>query len=309
MEPNPFGRRGRGAAAPYLGFAPGITLFVVFVLGPAVAVGYFALTDATGLPGVPIHFVGLQNFREFFSGPDSAEDMAIVERSVSYAAAVTVVQSALALGVSLALNQRIRGRTLVRVIVFAPTVLGVTVTALIWQLVLDPTSGPAAALLRVFGVHSAFLGSDSLAFVLLIGVQIWSGLGYSMVIFLAGLQTIPGDLFEAATVDGAGAWRRFRHVTWPLLAPSLTANVLIAIIGSLQSYQLVYVLTGGQHHSTTLAFKVFSAGFGVAVTNQAGTTMLNQQGYAAAISLVQFVIITVIALVVLRFLRRREVQL
>lgn len=309
MDGNPFGRRGRSAAAPYLGFAPGITLFVVFVLGPAVAIGYFALTDATGIPGVPIHYVGLHNFREFFDGPDSAEDMAIIKRSVIYAAAVTVVQSALALAVSLALNQRIRGRTAVRVIVFAPTVLGVTVTALIWQLSLDPTSGPAASLLGVFGVHSSFLGSDSLAFDLLIGVQIWSGLGFSMVIFLAGLQTVPGELHEAATVDGAGAWRRFRDVTWPLLAPSLTANVLIALIGSLQSYQLVYTLTGGQHHSSTLAFKVFSAGFGVATTNVAGNTVLNQQGYAAAISLIQFALITVIALVVLRYLRRREVQL
>lgn len=306
---NPFGRRGPSAAAPYLGFAPGITLFLIFVLGPAVAIGYFALTDATGISGLPIHFLGLKNFREFFTGADSTENMAVLQRSIVYAGVVTVIQNALALGIAIVLNGRVRGRTLVRLIVFAPTVLGVTVTALVWQFLLDPTNGPAASLLNLFGAHSAFLGSDGLAFSLVIGVQIWSGLGFSMVIFLAGLQTIPADLLEAATVDGAGVWRRFRHVTWPLLAPCVTANVLIAIIGSLQSYQLVYVLTGGRHNTATLGFKVFQVGFNIQTGNGTQSQLFSEQGYAAAISLIQFGVTAVISLIVLQILRRREVQL
>jgi raffinose/stachyose/melibiose transport system permease protein len=304
MATNPFGRRGPAGAAPYLGVAPGVGLFVIFFLAPAVAIGYFALTDATGVSGIPIHFLGLANFREFFAGPDSADDIATIERSLIYAAAVTVIQNALGLGIAVVLNGRIRGRTLIRAIIFAPTVLGVTVTALIWQLFLDPTNGPAAALLRAFGAQSAFLGSNTIAFPLVIAVQIWMGLGYSMVIFLAGLQSIPQAVLEAATVDGAGPLRRFRHVTWPLLAPSVTANVLLAIIGSLQSYQLVYVLTDGLHNTSVLGYEVFSVGFMGASGSQ-----LSEQGYAAAISLVQFVITAALALVVLGFLRRREVQL
>lgn len=306
---NPFGSRRSRAISPVLGFAPGMLLFTVFGLAPAVAVAYFALTDATGVPGIPNHFVGLANFRQFFFGADSAESWADIRRSLTYAVIVTVIQNALALGIAVVLNGRIRGRTLVRVIVFAPTVLGVTVTALIWQLAYSPVGGPAASLLGAFGVHSAFLGSDSLAFALTIGVQIWMGLGYSMVIFLAGLQAIPGDLLEAATVDGAGTWRRFWRVTWPLLAPSVTANILIAIIGSLQSYQLIYVLTGGLHNTGTLAYRIFQISFNVGTANGTQTQRFAEQGYGAAMSVIQFVIVSVIALIVLRFLRRREVQL
>lgn len=305
---NPFGSR-RSRVSPYLGFAPGMIFFTIFALAPAVAVGYFALTDVTGTPGIPIHFIGLGNFRQFFLGADSTENWADIRRSLVYCGAVTVIQNALALGIAVVLNGRIRGRTLIRVIIFAPTVLGVVVTALVWQLVLSPVGSPAAAVLGAFGGHSAFLGSDSLAFALTIGVQIWMGLGYSMVIFLAGLQAIPGDVLEAATVDGAGTWRRFWRVTWPLLAPSLTTNILIAIIGSLQSFQLIYVLTGGNHNTTNLAYKMFCVSFNACAANGTQSQQFMEQGYGAAISLVQFVIVLVISLIVLRFLRRREVQL
>ena len=105
--------------------------------------------------------------------------------------------------------------------------------------------GPGVSLLKLFGGSSAFFGDYHVAFVLVMFVQMWSSAGYSMVIWLAGLQTVPEDLTEAAVINSAGTWARFRKVTFPLIAPATTANVMISIIGSLQAYQFVYVLTAG----------------------------------------------------------------
>ena len=124
---------------------------------------------------------------------------------------------------------------------------------------------------------------------LVIAVQVWSGVGVAVVIYLAGMQAIPPELYEVASIDGAGTWQRLRHVTYPLLAPSVTANTLLSVIGSLQSYQLIYVLTGPINPATqVLSLAIFTQGFGGA---QGGTTL--SQGYAAAISMVQFVIVMI----------------
>lgn len=300
---NPFGARGRGGFTPYVGFAPGMGLFVLFLFLPAVAIFYFAMTDATGISGLPIHFIGLANFREFFHNSSNYQ---VIERTLVYAGVVTVVQNSVGLGIAVVLNGRIRYRTFIRTVVFAPVVLGVTVTGLVWELVLDPTAGPVASFLRVFGIHSAFFGSEAIAFWLVIAVQIWMGMGFSVAIFIAGLQTVPPDLLEAAATDGASAGQRFRRVTWPLLAPCVTTNVLIAVIGSVTSYQLVYVLTDGLNNTSVLSFAVFLAGFGQATGTGTVTQTFAEQGYAASVSVVQFVLTAVLAFVVLGYLRRRE---
>lgn len=179
-----------------------------------------------------------------------------------------------------------------------PVALGVTVVGLVWSLMLNPTGGPAATIWRLFGAQSSFLGDPRLAFPLIIVVQIWAAIGTTMMIYHAGLQAVPEELYEAATVDGANSLQRIRHVTLPMVASSITANMIISMVGSLQTYQIIYVLTGDRPTTSVLAMQIFSLGFGS-----------SEQGYAAAVSMVQFVLVAVVALVLLSYLRRKETQL
>ena len=300
---NPFGGK-RVWWVPYLGMAPGLGLFVLFALGPSLATAVLSLTDISGVPNVPFHFIGFGNYVEYFTSGASRDNVQALSRTLIFCLVVTIVQNAIALGLALLLNQRLRGRALFRTIIFMPVILGVTVIGLMWSLMLDPADGPVAAVLAHFGKSSALLGDTSLAFPLVIAIQIWSALGYSLVIFLAGLQTIPAELHEAARVDGANAWQTFRHTTFPMLAPSVTINCLLAIIGSLQVYQIIYVLTHGNYNTSVLSYQIYQLGFNAGTYGGA-----LRQGYASALSMVQFVLIAVIALVALVYFRRREVQL
>lgn len=278
---------------------PGLLLFGLFSLVPAVTVVFYSFTDVSGVPGVEWGWVGLKNYTRFFASGEAAANMDVLWRTLVFTFCVTVVLNALALTIAVLLNNRIKGATVFRAIIFMPVVLGVTVTGLIWSLLFNPTGGPAASLWAVFGQSSAFLGDPNLAFAIVIFVQIWMSLGYSMMIYHAGLMAIPAELYEAATVDGANAFQRFIHVTIPLIAPATTVNVLISIIGSLQTYQIIFVLTGSRPFTSVLAMQIFTLGFGGS----------SEQGYASAISMVQFALTAVISIIALRFLRRQETQL
>jgi raffinose/stachyose/melibiose transport system permease protein len=302
---NPFGTGRRQRWAPAIGFAPPIVLFAVFHLLPAIAVGVLSITDISGIPGVPWHWIGLDNYRQFFTGPQASDNWALLKRTMEFCLAVVVVQNAIALVLAVVLNERPRGSTVYRSFIFLPVVLGVTVIGLSWQLFFNPTGGPAASIWGLFGAESSFLGDPKLAFPIVVSIQIWSSMGYAMMIFLAGLQAVPHDLYEAAKVDGAGPVGTFRNVTVPMVAPAVTANVLISIIGALQTFQLVYVLTGDNPYTSVLALKIFSIGFD---TNNTGSAV-QQQGLASAVSIIQFVLVGVFALAALGYLRRRETQL
>ncbi len=300
MTTYPFGR-GWARAAPYVGMAMGMLLFIVFGFGPSLATVGFSFTNISGVPGAAWSFIGLANYKEFFASlalPDS-DALGALQRTLIFAAAVTGIQNVLSLLVASLLNTHIRGRLFVRALVFMPIVLGVTVIGLMWTLVLNPLGGPAEKLLSLVGGASSFLGDYTWAFPLVIAIQIWSALGFSTIIYLAGLQTIPTDLREAARVDGATAWQTYRSVIFPLLAPTVTVNVLLALIGSLQTWQIIYILTSGQQNTSVLGLSIFQTGF-------TGTL---RQGYAASLTMVQFAIVLVVALVFQVYLHRREVQM
>jgi raffinose/stachyose/melibiose transport system permease protein len=279
----------------------GMLLYVVFAFGPSLATIVFSFTNISGVPGAGWSFIGLANYQEFFTSltlPDS-DALGALQRTLIFAAAVTTIQNALSLLIASLLNARLRGRLVVRALVFMPVVLGVTVIGLMWTLVLNPLGGPAESLLNLFGASSSFLGDYTWAFPLCIAIQIWSAMGFSVVIYLAGLQTIPNDLREAASIDGASRWQAYRAVVFPLLAPTVTVNVLLAIIGSLQTWQIIYILTNGRQNTSVLGLSIFQTGF----------TETLRQGYAACLSMVQFAIVLVVALVFQIYLRRREVQM
>lgn len=296
-----FGRR----STVRLTFSIGISLVVVFSIIPAIGILGISFTDIRSLPFLPTHWVGLDNYFTFFSSAQIAYNLHALKNTFEFAIAVTLFQNVIALLIAVLLNQRLRGRHFARAVVFMPTILGVTVTGLIFSLIFNPNQGPAASVWKALGASSAFFGDPNLAMVLVIAVQVWSGIGVAMVIYLAGLQAIPRELYEAASIDGASGWQKLRRVTYPLLAPSVTANTLLCIIGSLQSYQLIYVLTGPINPATqVLSLAIFTQAFG---GGQGGS--VQSQGYAAAISIVQFVIVMIVSLGILVYLRRRETEL
>jgi len=299
----PFARR----APMRITFSAALAVLAVFGLLPAVAVLAISFTDIRGLPGLPVDWVGFENYRAFFSSAHWPDNLNALGNTLEFAVISTVAQIVLALGIALLLNQRLRGRNAYRAVVFMPTVLGVTVIGLIWSLVFNPSGGPAAAVLSWFHTDSAFFGDSTIALGLVIVVQVWTAVGISVVIFLAGLQAIPDELMEAAAIDGAGGWQRTVRVTLPLLAPSITTNVLLGIVNSLQSYQLAYVLTGAHNRATQLlSTEIYVQGFG---GGQLGSQLSQSQGYAAAISILQFILVGVISLACLAYLRRREARL
>jgi raffinose/stachyose/melibiose transport system permease protein len=298
----PFPRRGSMRLTAGVGAA----FVAVFALAPAVGVLVLSFTDIRGLPFLPVNWVGLQNYVQFFSAGHLDYNLNAIKNTLIYAVVSTVVQIVVALGIAVLLNRKLRGRTFYRAIVFLPTILGVTVTGLIWTLIFNPNAGPAAKIWSWFGSSPAFFGDQAMALALVIFVQIWSVTGISVVIFLAGLQGIPGELYESADIDGASGWQRLRRVTVPMLAPSMTATVLLGIVSSLQNYQLAYVLTGPNNPATQLlSLAIFSQGFG----GSASSGIAQSQGYACAISMVQFVIVAIVSFLVMTYLRRREARL
>jgi raffinose/stachyose/melibiose transport system permease protein len=295
---------------PYIGLIPALGLYLLFGVGPSVFTAIFSFTNISGVPNTPWKWVGFDNYAQFFSLSGTGRDnLGLLWRTLVFCLAVTVLQNGVALFVALLVNSRPVGHLFYRALFFMPTVLGVTIIGLTWNLIFY-LDGPAAKLWEFFGMRSDFLGSRSSAFGFVIFVQIWQNMGFSLVIFLAGLQAISRDWLEAAEIDGANRFQMLRHVIYPLLAPSLTINVLLAIIGSLQTYQLIFVLTGGQFDTDTLAYQVFRLGF-QGGTSGGGLSRVSQvqQGYAASIAMVQFVFVLIVTLIAQRYLRRRETDL
>lgn len=300
--------RGRARWIPYLLLIPGVFAYFFVALGPSMATAAFSFTDASGLPGAPVNWVGFANYNEFlFLGQAARDNLDAVQRTLVFCFFVTTIQFALGLAVALVLNQKLHGRNFFRTLFFMPVILGAVIQGLIWTLFLYPLGGPLARLLGVFGTRSEFLGGPpSEAFAWVIVVQIWANMGVTMIIFLAGLQTISDEYYEAARIDGANAWQVFTKVTWPLLTPSVHTNLLLNVIGSLQAWQLFLILLGYRNGTQVLGYLIYATGFG---QTSGSVTSSFRQGYAAAASIVMFVMVLVIGLTLQAILRRREERL
>jgi raffinose/stachyose/melibiose transport system permease protein len=297
--------RGWSRSTPYLLLLPGLFFYLLIALGPSIATSIYSFTDATGIKGSVIHWIGLANYKEFLlMGQASRDNFAALGRTLIFCFFVTTIQFTLGLIAALLVNQKLKGVSFFRTLYFSPVMLGVVITGLMWSLFLFPLGGPVEKLLSLFGLRSEFFGGPPpVAFTWVIVVQIWANLGTTMVIFLSGLQTIPDELLEAARIDGASVWQVFRHVTWPLLTPVVNTNLLLNTIGSLQAWQLFMVLVGYRAGTQVLGYMIFAQGFG-----QTSGSMVNsfRQGYAAAASMILFVLVLVIGLTMQTFLRRRE---
>jgi raffinose/stachyose/melibiose transport system permease protein len=297
--------RGRARLIPYLLLVPGILTYLLIALGPSIATSYFSFTDATGIKGAPVDWIGLDNYKEFlFMGQASIDNYAALGRTLIFCFFVTIVQTALGLFVAILVNQKIKGANFFRTLYFLPVILGVVIQGLIWSLFLYPLGGPVDMILEALGTSSEFFGGrPAEAFTWVIVVQIWANMGTTMVIFVAGLQTIPGEMYEAARIDGASSWQVFKNVTWPLLTPSVNTNLLLNTIGSLQAWQLFLILIGYRNGTQVLGYMIYAVGFG---RTTGSVTSAFRQGYAAAASIILFLLVLVIGMTLQTVLERRE---
>lgn len=285
-------RRGSAATPPWLFAAPALVVYAIVVLYPAVSGVVYAFTDWSGI-GEDRSFVGLANFATLF-GDEQA--MGSIGNTLLLTLAVVVVQNGIGLLLALGVNVKLRSRALLRVIFFAPVVVSPVMVAFLWKYIYNPD--PSAGLNGLLGLQVDWLGDPSVALWSIAGMVVWQNAGYSMVIFLAGLEGVPRELHEAAMIDGAGTWQRFRYVTWPLLAPALTINLMLSTIGGLKLFDQIFAATnGGPGYATeTLSTVLYKQAF-----------VFGKYGYSTAIALVLALFVAAVSLVQIYYTRRREV--
>ncbi|MBD2892758.1 Diacetylchitobiose uptake system permease protein NgcF [Actinomadura sp. RB99] len=295
----PLSRRLRGWASATWFLVPALLLFFLFVLIPIAVALYTSLFKWGGF-GRPEDFVGLDNYRKLSGDPVFRGDL---WRGLLIVVLSLVVQLPIALGTAVLLNQRMRGRAVYRAVFFAPYILSEVIAGVLFGIIFLPGSGLADELVSglplVSGLAGKWFSDPGTALPTLFAVMTWKYFGFHMMIYLAGLQGVPAEVLEAAAIDGAGPWRRFRSVTLPLLAPTLRISVFLSVIGSIQLFDLVWVTTtGGPTNSTeTMAVTMFQFGF-----------KRYQMGYASAISVAMFLISMVFSLLYQRYALRRDLQ-
>ncbi|WBB95557.1 MULTISPECIES: sugar ABC transporter permease [unclassified Solwaraspora] len=278
---------------------PALVLFGVLVVVPILVAAYTSLFRWNGFGGLPTDFIGLDNFVRLLDDPVFIGDL---RRGALLVVLSVTVQLPLALGLALLLNQKLRGRAVYRVLFFAPYVLSEVITAVLFTMVFSPNRGLANHVLGLVGLESlssTWLSDPSTVLYSVFLVMTWKYFGFHMVLLLAGRQNIPRELHEAAATDGAGGWQIFRHVTLPLLAPTIRISMFLAVIGSIQLFDLVWVLTGGGplNASETMAVTMFQYGF-----------RRFEVGYASAISIAMFLISLAFAVLYQRFILRRDLE-
>lgn len=299
MATCPFGTSRSRRYIPWLSIALPGAGWLIFGLYPSIATIFYSFTQYSGVPGTPLNVCGVCNYRSAFTNllPDVGSSLKV---TLIYVIGVTLGQNIIGLLLALLLKRRARGFTFYRALIFMPQIFSVAVVGAIFSLLLDPYSGPVEKIVHsLFGGTHAFLGSTSSALPLVIAINVWMFTGYTMLIYIAGLRQIPQDVYEAAALDGAGRLRSFRHVTWPLLAPSTTVNVFLTAMGSLGEYALVLVLTDGNFGTKTLGLYMFNSAFGSS----------SQLGFGSMLAVLQFFLTLIIGGGLLFFLRRREVSL
>src|SRR5246127_437201 len=274
---------------------PALVLLGLFIAYPFVKGVELSVTDTK--VGVPGQFVGLQNFEKIWN--DSLFRVAVWNTCL-YTAATTVFKLALGLWLALLLNNNFKGKAYTRAFILLPFIIPTVLSTLAWKWMFDPTFSVINWMLFRLGLIDGrinWLGDPTLALISVIIVDIWRGLPFYAISLLAGLQTISPELHEAAAIDGARAWQRFRHITWPLLLPVTLVIVLFSVIQTFADFQLVYVLTGGGPANHTHLFATYAYQIGV------GTGLLSE---GAAISLAVFPVLLLVVIVQLLYIRKVE---
>ncbi len=282
-----------------LGFAwltlPAVALVTAFVLVPFAMSLSYSFTKWNGLDKVPA-FIGLANYASLLKDTGMARTLGF---TFKYMACVVVLTNLVALLLAVLLDNRIPGERVLRTGFFLPYIVSLIVVGYIWKFILSKgfTSLFDLTHLQVFGL--SWLGDGTLAFLSVVFVSVWQAMGFYLVVYIAGLQTVPREVMEAATIDGAGAARRFFRVTLPLIMASVTVCVFYAITNALKAFDVIFVLTeGGPGTATTsVALTIYQTAF-----------IYSRFGYGTAQSVVLFLFILVVTVLQLTVFKRREVE-
>ncbi len=275
---------------------PAVVLLIVFLVVPVALAFTLAFTDAKLVSPTPARFVGLRNFTLLFQDPTFYKSL----RNTAYFAAVVVpLQAGLALVLALLVNAKVRGVNFFRTVYFLPVVTSMVVVSLLWTFLYrkDGLVNHVISTLTFGHVQGPdWLGDPATAMPAIILMSVWQGVGFHMIIWLAGLQTIPAELYEAADLDGATRWHRFRHVTWPGLRATRTFVLVTITIAALSLFTQIRVMTQGGplDSTTTVVYQAVHSGYDQ-----------QQTAYAAAVSLIFFVLVLSVSLVQ-RFLTREK---
>lgn len=287
--------RQRQAITAYILLAPALIFFTVFFFYPFVLEFLASLRDGQPFIG-PSEYVGLKNYTR------ALEDSRVINSfkvTAIFALGSTFFNTLVGLGLALLLNQKLRGRIVIRSIIFFPFITSSVIVSLMWRNILDPYIGVLNNLLFELGLPTQnLLTSIDGALPLIIALTVWQNMGYAMVLFLAGLQNIPQDYYDASKIDGAGSWARFRFITIPLLSPTTVFVTTISTISNLQAFAPAYLITrGGPADATRLyGYHIFNVAF----------SELNF-GYASAQAFLMFIVILGMTLIQLK-LGRSDVE-
>ncbi len=278
---------------PYLFLSPALLVFSVFVLYPIVAVVYYSFTDYSIV--TPPVWVGLRNYQELVKDP-------IFWQSLSHSFTYLLVMPTLVflcIILAIVVNRKLPGINVFRAMYYIPVISGSIAVGIAWRLMLD-TNGLLSSLLLSLGMIQEpiqWLSEPSYTLTICMLLTIWLGLGHYMMIFLAGLQNIPEELYDAAMIDGCNAWQKHWHVSLPGLRPQVTFVAVISSLAALQVFNEIYILTGGLggilNSASTIVFYLWRSAF-----------VLQHAGYASAVAMVLLVITLAFSVIYVRILER-----
>ncbi|MFX3631686.1 MAG: carbohydrate ABC transporter permease [Candidatus Pristimantibacillus sp.] len=274
---------------------PGALIFAVFFILPSLMGFYFSFTDLDASFKVS-RFVGFDNFVTLYENPSN---LLAFKNTFIFAALTTIFKIALGLLLALLANQKLKSRLMLRSVLFFPVILSTISVAIAFKAIFHPSTGILNVLLTWLGLESlamSWLTDPDLVIYSISFVEVWKWTGFSMMLFLAALQSMPQEVTEAAKIDGATPWQHFRFITLPMMVPVLNTNIILSVIGGLKVFDLVYALTGGgpgyaSNVINTAVFKAFAAG---------------RNGEATAANLVLFVIILITVLCLNKVINRES---
>nr|WP_154894587.1 sugar ABC transporter permease [Paenibacillus xylanexedens] len=283
--------------APYFWMTvPAVVLFFVFMTLPALQGIYYSFTNYNGF-GKSYDFVGFKNYFNLFQDDNVGNAYWF---TFKFAIVVTILTNILSLLIALGLNAKIKFRNFFRGIYFLPNILSVLIVGYIFNYLFSNVFPIWGQNLGINALSTNILGSESLAWIGIVIVAVWQSVALNTILYLAGLQTIPTTLYEASNLDGAGKWREFWSITFPLIAPFFTINMVLAMKNSLMVFDQIVALTnGGPGRATqSISHLIYTGGF------EGG-----EYAYQSANSVIYFIVIALISILQIRFLQRREMDL
>ena len=265
---------------------PNLIGFCIFTLIPVIF--SLLLSFCQWDSGNPIKFVGLDHFVRLFT-KDSSFRIALFN-TIYYTVVTVPLTLGLALFLAILMNKKLKGRVFFRSVLFFPYVASLVAVAVVWMALFNPDRGPVNSLLMAIGISNPprWAASTTWAMPTIIGLTVWKGMGYYMIVYLAALQGVSNELYEAASLDGANKWQLFRHITWPSVTPTTFFIIMMLMVATFKSYDIMYITTqGGPGEATkVLAYHIFNSAF-----------VNSEFGYASAIAMVLLSIIVVATLI------------